>query len=118
LRYSTSLRNTWAGATGQLSLGSALPPASSTASTNGIRAFTARPSVVVGVTIGSLYSTAACTASSLGGLLSLFLSIIQSRAAASRRNQEEAKANRKTGAKSHQNPEKKATIRWQKRGGW
>jgi hypothetical protein len=36
----------------------------------------------------------------------------------SRRNQEEAKANRRTGEKSHQNPEKKATIRRQKRGGW
>jgi hypothetical protein len=50
-------------------------------------------------------------------LLSLFLSIIQS-PITSRRNQEEAKANRRTGEKSHQNPEKKATIRRQKRGGW
>src|SRR5215208_5867129 len=36
----------------------------------------------------------------------------------SRRNQEEAKANKRTGEKSHQNPEKKATIRRQKRAGW
>jgi hypothetical protein len=36
----------------------------------------------------------------------------------SRCNQEEAKANRRTGEKSHQNPEKKATIRRQKSGGW
>jgi hypothetical protein len=47
-------------------------------------------------------------------LLSLFLSIIQPR----RRNQEKAKANKRTGEKSHQNPEKKATIRRQKRAGW
>src|SRR5829696_455857 len=44
-------------------------------------------------------------------LLSLFLSIIQPRATATK-SQEEAKAN------SHQNPEKKATIRRQKRVGW
>jgi hypothetical protein len=36
----------------------------------------------------------------------------------SRRNQEEAKANRRTEEKSHQNPEKKATIRRQMRAGW